>query len=355
MNNTRYPYSPIVRPGAAPLAEWRARGGVGHPEHRALPYRQAGNRAPSGQRPAGARRLQFCLARLRPAGRHLANHVPSSEKYGVRGTVALNAEVCEHYPAVVEEGLKRGWEYMGHGTDELHQGIVLSPPRSEEREVIGRHHSRSITGGDRQRPRGWFGSRPRPRRPARPISWPRQGVPVRGRLVTPTISPSPLLSKAGSSVSQMPYSNELNDIPLVPCPPTWSGPARSMKTIRDQFDVLYQDGETTARVMGAQRCIPFITGVPGPQEFARPGARLHYGPPPRLARDRRRDPRRVPGHHRRSALAAGQQGARADRSREARGVACPRTARGSPRGRLRRRSRYTAARSSPARRRPFRR
>src|SRR4051794_25521096 len=37
------------------------------------------------------------------------------DKYGVRGTVALNAEVCDHYPIVIEQAVQRGWEFMGHG------------------------------------------------------------------------------------------------------------------------------------------------------------------------------------------------------------------------------------------------
>ena len=39
------------------------------------------------------------------------------EKYGVKGTVALNSDVCSHYPRIIEEGKKLGWEWMGHGTN----------------------------------------------------------------------------------------------------------------------------------------------------------------------------------------------------------------------------------------------
>src|ERR1044071_2848923 len=37
------------------------------------------------------------------------------ERFGVKGTVALNADVCHEYPRIIEEGKKLGWEWMGHG------------------------------------------------------------------------------------------------------------------------------------------------------------------------------------------------------------------------------------------------
>ena len=33
----------------------------------------------------------------------------------MRGTVALNSDVCREYPRIIEEGKKLGWEWMGHG------------------------------------------------------------------------------------------------------------------------------------------------------------------------------------------------------------------------------------------------
>ena len=37
------------------------------------------------------------------------------ERYGVRGTVALNSDVCKEYPRIIEAGKELGWEWMGHG------------------------------------------------------------------------------------------------------------------------------------------------------------------------------------------------------------------------------------------------
>jgi hypothetical protein len=76
------------------------------------------------------------------------------DKYAIRATVALNAEVCDLYPLVVEEGLKRGWEYIGHGLTSS-QGLY-GLPEDEERAVIQQTVERiaQFTG---QRPRGWLG------------------------------------------------------------------------------------------------------------------------------------------------------------------------------------------------------
>ncbi len=34
-------------------------------------------------------------------------------RHGVRGTVALNAEVCDDYPQIIEDARALGWEFMG--------------------------------------------------------------------------------------------------------------------------------------------------------------------------------------------------------------------------------------------------
>ena len=39
------------------------------------------------------------------------------EKHGVKGTVALNSDVCRHYPRIIEGGKQLGWEWMGHGNN----------------------------------------------------------------------------------------------------------------------------------------------------------------------------------------------------------------------------------------------
>ena len=56
------------------------------------------------------------------------------QKFGVRGTVALNSDVCREYPRIIEEGNKLGWEWMGHG---ITNSIILNPQtEAEERALI---------------------------------------------------------------------------------------------------------------------------------------------------------------------------------------------------------------------------
>ena len=35
-------------------------------------------------------------------------------KYGARATVALNSDVCDYYPQIIDGGKALGWEFMGH-------------------------------------------------------------------------------------------------------------------------------------------------------------------------------------------------------------------------------------------------
>ena len=36
------------------------------------------------------------------------------DRHGIRATVALNSDLCAEHPAIIEEGNKRHWEWMGH-------------------------------------------------------------------------------------------------------------------------------------------------------------------------------------------------------------------------------------------------
>ncbi|BDI29566.1 hypothetical protein CCAX7_16170 [Capsulimonas corticalis] len=56
------------------------------------------------------------------------------EKYGVKGTVALNSDVCEYYPRIIEAGKTLGWEWMGHGAN--NSTVINSQPEDEERSII---------------------------------------------------------------------------------------------------------------------------------------------------------------------------------------------------------------------------
>src|SRR5215204_1031607 len=76
------------------------------------------------------------------------------DKHGVRATVLLNADVCEHHPAIIDEGKKRNWEWLGHGvTNNIR---INQYPADEERSVI-RQIRDTIKSSTGQAPRGWLG------------------------------------------------------------------------------------------------------------------------------------------------------------------------------------------------------
>ena len=175
------------------------------------------------------------------------------DKYGVRATVALNAAVCEHYPIIIEEGKKRNWEFMGHGM--TNSQLLSGLPEEEERKVI-RQTIHTITQSVGRAPQGWLG-------PA-----------LAETFITPDLlaeegirylcdwcnddQPYAMKVKKGQLLS-VPYSIELNDIPF------FIGKGNSgadfLQAIKDQFDVLYEEGKTNGRVM-AIALHPFIISVP---------------------------------------------------------------------------------------------
>jgi peptidoglycan/xylan/chitin deacetylase (PgdA/CDA1 family) len=175
------------------------------------------------------------------------------DKYGVRATVALNAEVCDRYPAVVEAGVRRGWEFMGHGL--TNSRPLYGMEEAEERETIQRTLER-IAAATGRRPRGWLGPSL-----AETLRTPDLLAEAGVEYVADWCAddqPFPLHVRSGTLYS-VPYTVELNDIPMV-LQHHYSG-EQMYAAIRDQFDVLYQEGAQQGRVM-AIALHPFITGVP---------------------------------------------------------------------------------------------
>ena len=76
------------------------------------------------------------------------------DKHGIRATVLLNADVCAHHPAIIDEGNKRNWEWLGHGvTNNIRMNQY---PADEERAVI-RQIRDTIASSTGKAPRGWLG------------------------------------------------------------------------------------------------------------------------------------------------------------------------------------------------------
>jgi allantoinase len=173
------------------------------------------------------------------------------EKYGVKGTVALNSDVCRHYPRIIEGGNQLGWEWMGHGDN--NSTLINRQSEDEERALVNAVVD-TIETSTGKRPRGWLS-------PALSESYrtldllAEAGIRYVGNWVNDE-QPYPMRVKTGSMLS-LPYSIEMNDIPA------FLDQGQSAETfgrmICDEFDGLYEDGAKSGRVMSI--CLhPFIIG-----------------------------------------------------------------------------------------------
>src|SRR6202162_743004 len=77
------------------------------------------------------------------------------ERHGMRGTVALNSDLCAQHPVIIEEGNKLKWEWMGHCESNTRR-LNEAPPGDEPRLI--KNTFTEIERRTGQRPRGWLGS-----------------------------------------------------------------------------------------------------------------------------------------------------------------------------------------------------
>ncbi len=170
-------------------------------------------------------------------------------KHGVRGTVALNAEVGRFYPRIMEEVTKLNWELMGHG---LTNSVLLTGmPKEDEAALIAEVHE--VIGQWGQTMRGWLG-------PGLSETWHTLDL-LRDNGVEYVCDwvNDDLPYRMNNGLYSIPYSIELNDMPLFNMPSIDIGEFE--RRIRETFDVLYEEGARNGRVM-AIALHPFLIGVP---------------------------------------------------------------------------------------------
>jgi allantoinase len=172
---------------------------------------------------------------------------------GVKATVALNSQVCEVYPKAVEEMKKRGWEFMGHGTTNSNTLAGLDP--QVERDAI-RSILKTIEQATGRRPRGWLGAGLIETYNTLDILA-EEGVIYCGDWNNDD-QPVAMKVKSGKMFG-VPYCNEINDIPSY-IRKGWTG-EQYLRSVIDQFDVLYADSRKQPRVMGIP-LHPMISGQP---------------------------------------------------------------------------------------------
>jgi allantoinase len=77
------------------------------------------------------------------------------DKYGIKATAAIDATVAAHYPVLVQECQKRGWEFVGHGQT-VNRMITSNMTEGQEREYI-RSSLQTIKDNTGRLPVGWLG------------------------------------------------------------------------------------------------------------------------------------------------------------------------------------------------------
>lgn len=171
------------------------------------------------------------------------------DKYGIKGTLSLNAASCETTPQIVKACVQSDWEILAHAYVQR----VLSQEK-DEREMIRRTIKiiRDFTG---KAPRGWMG-------PQCVENWDtpdilaEEGIEYVADWVNDD-EPYPLKVKKGSLIS-LPYTVELNDIPIHL---VFHEPSSALyDRARSAFDTLYAEGKERAKIFTISTH-PYVTGV----------------------------------------------------------------------------------------------
>jgi peptidoglycan/xylan/chitin deacetylase (PgdA/CDA1 family) len=174
-------------------------------------------------------------------------------RYGVRGTVALNADLCQHHPQIIEKAMSLGWEFMGHNESNTRR-LNEIPPDDERRAIMA-----TLDGIERAtgvRPAGWLGS-------GLQETWhsldhlAAGGVRYVGDWVNDD-QPCLMTLESGRSLVSLPYSLDINDKPAYER--EFRSPDEFAAMIIRQFDTLYKEGVTSGRVM-AIALHPYLSGV----------------------------------------------------------------------------------------------
>ncbi len=168
---------------------------------------------------------------------------------GIVPTLALNGSVTKEYPRVAEAALKANWEFMGHGYTQgpMHN---LEDQRHDIRQTL--EAIRTFTG---KRPRGWES-------PGLTETFDtvdllaEEGIEYVADWVLDD-QPCNIATTTGSIVS-IPYTVEMNDVAMMAVA-QYPSDEWLKRGIR-QFDRLYRESQTSARVM-AISLHPYLSGV----------------------------------------------------------------------------------------------
>jgi allantoinase len=174
-------------------------------------------------------------------------------RQGFVATAALNSDVCLHYPEIIEEGNRLGWEWMAHGKN--NSSLLIGLPEEQERQIIN-DVLQTIATHTGKRSRGWLS-------PA----------------LIETDHTLDLLAEAGIDyvadwcndeqpywmktrtrpIVAIPYTLEIGDIPILL---DRGGTGEDFyNAVVDQFEGMYEEGVESARILSIA-IHPFIIGHP---------------------------------------------------------------------------------------------
>ena len=172
------------------------------------------------------------------------------DRLSITPTLSINGIVCESYPRVAQAAHDADWEFMGHGYVQMPTHAV-----EDQAAMIGKTVDtiQRFTGSA---PVGWLGPGLTQTLDSVDLLH-AAGIRYIGDWVLDD-EPCRLRTATGAMVA-MPYSVELNDIPMMAVQHHRS--EELLVRIRDSFDRLYAEGEERVRIMGIA-VHPFLSGVP---------------------------------------------------------------------------------------------
>lgn len=248
-----FPYSPIVRrkrlewPNGARIALWV----IPNIEFFALD-----ERVPVSAGGTGAKLPDVPSWSVRDYGNRIGvfRLMEVLDRYAIRGTVALNSNLCARHPEIIEEGQKRRWEWMGH--NETNTTRLNEVPAEDEARII-RSACAELKRATGERPKGWLGS-------GLQETWATLDLLVENGIdyVCDWVNddqPYVMSLDGGRRIVSVPYSHDVNDKPAYERMYLTAPEFKDM--ICRQFDTLYREGGESGRVM-AIALHPYLTGTP---------------------------------------------------------------------------------------------
>ncbi len=155
------------------------------------------------------------------------------KKHEIRGTVALNSEVCDDYPEIIQDAMALNWEFMGHNQSNSRYLHTMEDAPGRELVKTTLDRIETATGS---RPKGWLSS-------GLQQNWTTLEALIDGGVeyVADFINDDQpyVMDVEGRKICSIPYSSEINDLPQFLRMNRTADEFTNM--ICRQFDTLYQE------------------------------------------------------------------------------------------------------------------